>query len=298
MVDVLGRRAHVLYPFLDAYGGIHVLGWLRKSTQRPQTELPPGLQQLFARTAGPLALAAGLAAAVAEHMKDVKEGRSSYPAYKRKNSSVVEVWRDTRLEAFSTLWGFGQSEPALLADFQQQVILLRCLLDDRPYLHLRQPAGEKVADTIQALWQTYCHLNKAGTSVADPKTDRTALYLAGRDIFSDLTERAAGLRQEWHEYKAGLEARDESRPAMPKTLFEIAYEDVTAKAKTIALAAQFGPDWTKNMQMMVDRLREQMRKERRKPQEIEKFVNEAQTTWQHVLNAKDPDAYVKSTNVG
>jgi hypothetical protein len=117
-----------------------------------------------------------------------------------------------------------------------------------------------------------------------------SLRLKERDIFSDLMNSASQLRKEWHGYKGALD-RKGPLPPMPKTLFELAYDDITAKSKTIALAAMYGPYWTKTWAALEKRAREQMLKQRRPAHEIERAASQAHAIWQRVLEAKDPDDF-------
>src|SRR4051812_6058426 len=102
-------------------------------------ETPSTLVEFVNEVMGPGALAVAIAKCVAGYTRDVQNGVVTYPSYKREKASVVEVWRDTRLEALHKLFNFGKSDTYLLSDFVEQPRLLNCLLDEKVYLQWPQP---------------------------------------------------------------------------------------------------------------------------------------------------------------
>jgi hypothetical protein len=99
------------------------------------------------------------------------------------------------------------------------------------------------------------YLDKIGSEVADRETNRHTLRLAKRDIISALTSRAEDIRADWEAFDRGIKSSSELLPEMPRTLFEAMYEDVTAKTKSIALSAVFGPSYEANMRFVEDEIR-------------------------------------------
>jgi hypothetical protein len=262
-----------------------VFGWFKK---KAAPEVPSALRELVDRTLGPMALAVAVADLARDYTRDVQAGRVSYPAHKRKDASVVEVWADTRIEALRCIMGFVQADPIMLCDTREQARLLDKFLNDRPQFSFPQPSGDRYAQTIQAMWQVYVYLDKVGSVVADPDTDRDALKVAGKTILDTLLRRAGELREEWRAFELALQS-GRSLPPRPETLFEAMYADVTAKTKTIALATRFGPDYHSNMKWLVNRVREKLQKERRPTAEIEAAAQEMQRTMDRTMAATDPD---------
>lgn len=217
-----------------------MFNWLKRRA-RPSDEA--AVARLVDGFLGPTLLVTAVGRIVERYFEDVSRGVATFPAYQRKDESVVGVWRDTRIEALRQLWGTEgwKPEAGLLADRTRQSEILACLLDEQPHLAMPQPRGEAKADTIQAMFQVYNYLGQVGSKVADRETDRLTLKVKRhRTVFDDLTDRAAQLRTEWARYPVALNS-DEGDPLnFPKTLFEAMYEDVTAKAKSIALSAIWG----------------------------------------------------------
>ncbi|WP_421707522.1 hypothetical protein [Algihabitans sp.] len=253
--------------------------WLKKKRTAPEG----AVEALAKNWLGPQALAVALAETIRDFVDDVNSGRVEYPAHKRRNDSVVGIWRDLRLEALSHMFNFGRSDPMLLADQRRQAELLRCLLDERPHLQMPQPRGEVVPDTLQAVWQVYLYLDQIGSEVADRETDRATLKLAKKNIFDDLTARAEQLRIGWEAFEGAIKNNNTELPETPETLLEELYQDVTAKTKSIALSAQFGP----NYEAMVKMLEEEVRKRGGD-------VDKARASTQRVMEAKDPDEFAQS----
>jgi hypothetical protein len=254
-----------------------MFGWFKKRQQVPEG----AIEALAKKWLGPQVLAVALAEAVRDYVDEVNSGRAEYPAHRRRNESAVGIWRDLRLEALSHMFNFGGSDPMLLADQRQQVELLRCLLDERPYLEMPQPRGEVVPDTIQAVWQIYLYLDQVGSEVADRETDRATLKLVKRNIFDGLTAAARQLRVSWGAYEEAIRNTGTKELAeMPKTLLEEMYRDVTAKTKSIALSARFGPSYEATIKMLEE--------------EIEKRggdVAKAKASIRRVMEAQDPDEF-------
>lgn len=252
--------------------------WFKKN--RPAYD--ESVEALAKRWLGPQALVVALAEIIRDFVEDVNTGRVQYPAHKRQDSSVVSIWRDLRLEALSHMFNFGRSDPMLLADQRQQLALLRCLLDERPHLEMPQPRGEVIPDTLQAVWQVYLYLDQVGSEVADRETDRATLKLAKRNIFDDLIARAGQMRIGWEKFEAAVKTTDAELPEMPKTLLEELYADVTAKTKSIALSARFGPSYEAGIRYMEEL--------------VEKRGGETakiRVSIDRVLKASDPDEFTQ-----
>lgn len=242
-------------------------GWFKK--RQPDAEVRALAEKLL----GPATLAAALAETVRDYVAAVQAGKLSYPAHRRKGASVVEIWADLRIEALHKMFNFGKADPFLLADQRSQGELLACFLDDRAHLEMPQPRGAVVPDTIQAMWQVYLYLDAAGSEVADRETDRTGLKLEGRSILDRIEAGCAELRERIAALRAGT-----GDGSIPPTMIELLYEDVTAKAKSIALSAKFGPHYEGGIKFVEDQLAKQ-------GDDLTAF----RATVARIMAAKDPD---------
>lgn len=250
-------------------------------------EVPETLQQFIK----PMALLNALTETVSEYSKAVGSGKISSPAYKREGDSVVGIWNDTRLEALSHLWGYGASDVGMLTDYRdrQQEKLLDALFNDKPHLEYpHQPSGDPIHDTLQALFRVYLFLGEAGSAVVDKETDSRFLELKHKNIFSDFEEQAKSLRTSWSDYEKELRG-SKDLPSMPPTVLETLYRDVTKKSKTIALSAQFGPDYHAGMKHFLNVAKEEIAKQEESAETISEQIREIESTLQALMAADDPD---------
>lgn len=244
-------------------------GWLKKKPRQQDDELRALAEQLL----GPQALATALAETVRDYVAAVQAGKLSYPAHRREGANVVEIWADLRIEALHKMFNFGQSDPFLLADQRRQSELLGCFLDGRAHLEMPQPRGAVLPDTIQGMFQVYIYLADAGSEVADRETDRAGLKLEGRSILDRIESECVALRSKIAALRAGT-----GDGTIPPTMIELLYEDVTAKAKSIALSAKFGPNYEGGINFAEDLLAKQ-------GTDVAPF----RASVARVLAAKDPD---------
>jgi hypothetical protein len=259
----------------------HMFGWFKK---KPPPKLSSEMEGLAKRLIGPGALMVAIAEQVGDYTNAVKAGRLSYPAHRRKmgsaRSSVVAIWSDLRNEAMHKMFGFGRADLFLLSDWRHQFDLLNTFLDERPHLEFPQPRGQTESDTLQAIWQVYIYLDAVGSEVGDRETDHAQLKANGRDILTDFTTEAATLRDLWGAHRRAMKAGAEPLPGLPRTMIEILVEDVTAKAKSIALSTVFGPFYESNILYMEELVRKDGR---------EGDLERVKASMARVLAAKDPD---------
>jgi len=262
-----------------------IFSWLKKK-KTPRSEEIPGVLKQFME---PMALATVLAETISNYAGAVKAGKVSSPAYERKGDSVVGIWSDTRIEALHHLWGYGASDAMLLAEHRQQKKLLNEFFEGKPQFEFpHQPSYDPIHDTLQALFQVYLFLSKAGTAVADKDTDSTSLKLANKNIFNEFEEQAKTLKVSWNAFEKALN-NSIDLPTMPSTLLELLYKDVTKKSKGIALSAQFGPNYEAGIQYLVKIVEKQMKEQGSSEHSIKEEIQKIQNMMMKVLEADDPD---------
>jgi hypothetical protein len=226
-----------------------MLGWFKKKKQAP--ELSTEEKLLSHPIIGSAIRARWIAKLVEKYIAEVNTGEVEYPAIQRKDASIPRLWNDTRLEAFHKMFNFGQCDLMLLADIHQQLPLLNIFMDERPHLEMPQPRGEAFADTLQGVGQLYLYLGEVGGILADPATDAAALKSCKRDILSNFSEQAEVLRAGWYSYDRSMRDPKFAVTEQPRTVFEILWEDVTAKTKSIAISKVFGPMHESGIQNMI-----------------------------------------------
>lgn len=218
--------------------------------KKPKATIPPELKALFERTTKGMSWAAALADVAAQHAKNIKAGRSPFPVMEAEDVTTVTRWHHLRLEACLGAVRYGQGSLGNLADFQTQRAALAALLDQRAHLQFPQPSGDAMAHSVQGMWQAYLYLGEAGTKVADPTTDR--FLLRGRSITDELEREARVAQRWWSEHGDGPEALG---PDMPPTLFELFFDDLNRKSKSIVLTKLLGPDHAKGGAEFVEEMR-------------------------------------------
>ncbi len=254
-----------------------MLGWFKRRKIEAYT---PELRALTERLIGPQAQAVAIAECVREYVDAVQARKVEYPAHRRKNASVLELWTHVRLEAMQKMFNFGQADLMSLADMRQQLTLLNCLLDERPHLQMPQPRGEPIADTLQGVWQVYVYLSSVGGELADNATDRHVLKTRKRDILSDFTEKATTLRSQWQAFDRAIKDKSKTLPDIPDTIIGVLWADVTAKTKSIAMSKVFGPMQEGGMRYMLKLLAEKA---------SEKEVKELEASFARLRAAKEPE---------
>ena len=223
--------------------------------KRKRPPLNPELDGVLDQFIGSRSLAVAIAETVKAYTLEVQAGRVSVPAHRHTDVSALEIWRNLRMETFAFLFNHGTADLFLLSEHERQREVLDCFLEERPHLEMPQPRGQPIPDTLQAVWRAYMHLDSAGSEVCDKETDRQTLRLEGRSILDDLSGKAEALRQGWRAFAARHAVVGEP-PSMPGTMIEAVYEDLTAKTKSIALSAKFGPNPKATIKWLVDRMKE------------------------------------------
>lgn len=250
--------------------------WLKRRRVRQEEQL----RALTSSLLGPMALAVALGETIQSYTRQVQRGHTTMPAHRRGTASVIEIWRDLRLEAFSQMYNFGYSNPPVLADLGRPREPLDMFLDEKPHLEMPQPRGTELADTIQGLSRAYQYLGEVGTEVCDQMTDRYALKKSGKSLLHEIEVSARELRENWTSYLAPGAQHSQD---LPGTFFQAAFADVTAKTKSVALSAIFGPNHQEGIAHAISVA-------------VEAGASEetARASVDRVLSAMDPDEFFKS----
>jgi hypothetical protein len=220
---------------------------MRRWFKKKNASLSEDLRRSATKFIAPQALAVAIAETVSNYTDDVAANRIAYPAHRRKNASVVEIWRDLRLEALHKLFNFGKTDIYLLAEHRRQLEILRCFLDEGVHPKTVQQGSDSITDTLQAISGVYAYLTAAGSEVADRETDFNRLKLKKALITDKLMETARTTKEDWADFERAISSPNEALPSLPLTMLEVIYKDITEKAKSIALSAVFGPSYEAGM---------------------------------------------------
>src|SRR4051812_36058348 len=101
----------------------------------------------------PLIKVTAVSEVISDYLKDIEAGTKAVPAHKRADASVGDLWRGIRIEALRQLWGFGKSDPGLLAEPTKQLMILTYLYKHELYLKPFAPTGDPVRDSLQSIFQ-------------------------------------------------------------------------------------------------------------------------------------------------
>jgi hypothetical protein len=262
-----------------------MFSWFKKKRQKQETAVPESVKE-FIRSKS---LAVAIAEAIADFAEEVQNGKISTPAYLQQKSSVVDIWKDTRLEALWLLWDHGASDVMILADPPTQKQVLDVFFEEKPQFEFpHQPSNDPVQDTLQALFKVYLYLNEAGSAVMNLETDRNTLKIKGKTILDEFERNAEQLRIRWNHFDDAIHASGDL-PPMPNTILEVLYRDVTEKSKTIALTAKFGPNYKAYIMDLEHSTRRVLEKKGAPEDIINEQIRYIQKTTQILLSAHDPD---------
>jgi len=214
------------------------------------------------------------------------------PAYMRStNDSLANIWRDTRIEALAHLWKFGRksmprSEPALLASEPEQLKMLSVLstFDSDP--EIRKEHGIKYTQTAWAISSVYGYLERArwrnGCTDGSAELD-----------FREFAKAAAVLQEKWRGFEqakaALLDGQTNEWPEMPPFLVQLLFDDVTAKAKTVALANVWTAQWESSYELFEANLRDELTEQGLSSEDVETRMIRVRQAWRRLVRARDPD---------
>lgn len=213
-----------------------MFGFFRRD--RAQKPVPPHLKDLADRMIGPIAMATAVAQVTAEHAEHARNGEAPFPVMKAAKIPTLQVWHHLRLECFMVSVRYGEGSLVELADVGNQPAALAAFLDQKAHLEFPQPSGDRLAQSVQGMWQAYLYLMEVGRDVADPATDLFQLRARGSSVLADVEEGARRSKDWW---------ASNSGEQLAPTLFSLFLDDINAKTKSVALSALLGPDHDKGI---------------------------------------------------
>ena len=217
--------------------------------------------------------------------------RFAYTRYGGDNFNVADIWRDLRIDALAGLWIFGSKtfhppEPNLLASEDEQLNMLSFLSSYNTEEPCRYVARDKYLATTLAIGLVYDLLERARRYIGIPGG-------SAEFEFGEFMRNASVLGEQWRGFekaKAALLAEEQDEwPEMPPFLVQVLFDDVTAKAKPIALAAVWTENWESSYKLYEAEFREELVEESLPTSEIEKNISRVQEAWQRLIQARDPD---------
>lgn len=277
------------------------MSWFSKSKSSDENIPSEEADEFILRLMGPVAKLTALSTIIAAYSKEIKKGRVSAPAYKRKDGSdgPAVVWRDTRLEAMAILWQYGLTGEIiiLIAKPLEQSKLLESFIKEKPHLEFpHQPNGVPSHDIWQAIFQIYLYLGKISDELGDlvstkgrkPKNISLTEMLQNHEnekkinIFSDFENQAEVLYKQWANYSDWTADR-------PQTIFDILFDDVTNKSKMIALGAYFGPYYLDSIPDFKSILSNRLKEDGGTVKDINHALNVFDKNINALISAKDCD---------
>ena len=294
-----------------------MLGWFKK---KKIEEVPLEVKSFFNKYLGPTLLVAKVAKNISKYFKDVEDGVISFPAYKRKDSSVLQVWIDTRLELLQCLWTcYDNFNPIDLAEQRKQKELL-AYINEADLKYVREGVGlgkytltatnpsKELKDMINVIIMMYeTSLNISNKICVYVEVDKAMGHkpelkigigsLLTRDSIQEL-ESTMGIKDflveankisvDWLSYLNKL-GSNEQLPSYPKTVFEIIFEDITKKSKIIALTAIWGPYYMANFMSVVKEFKGKGIEKGLSSEKAEKL----QESFDYLINAKNPEEVIE-----
>ncbi len=168
------------------------------------------------------------------------------PAVRRKEDSILDIWDSTRFEAMANLWATPGFELSLISDAKNHG------KRNQPIFHIDLRAdysGDEtdVGRTCLAIRHVYDYLAAVGEEVFDPQSAPSKLKLHGKRVFDTFVQQVRANEADWDKFQFDQAGGHEIQ-AVPQTIFEILWRDVTRVSKNIAICAKFGPDFQSGVQ--------------------------------------------------
>jgi hypothetical protein len=219
------------------------------------------------------------AIAVSESAAEYFCAQSNMPIskFRDRESSVMEIWIGTRLEAISRLWNFGAAKPELIINPETHPRLLDAIIEIRPFLPLREVTGDEIQDSISSICRVYDYLDQLDRDLAVPFGSLLDDVPGSISRYASFVLEMQKLHPKWQAFQFALRSKA-TLPDIPETIFISLWRDITFRAKMIALCSQLGPSYMATMAAL-----------RKKVTEANEEASSMDSMFVKILSADDPN---------
>jgi hypothetical protein len=206
------------------------------------------------------------------------------PISKDENATIIDTWIGTRLEAVSQLKNFGAVNLEFITDPSKHPVLLESIVQEADnslsvsFFSSRQATGDAIKDSISAILNVYDYLYELELEFAVP------FRFSFRSISNGSVMKYASFVLQMQKLLLKWQGFDMARawkvtlPDQPETIFVRLWQDITFRAKMIALCSRLGPHyiamWAAARKLVI---------------EGKENSRTSDTVFVKVLSAKDPD---------
>lgn len=210
-----------------------------------------------------------------EHLQNIEQGNTEYPAQKRKSRNVLEIWTFSRIEAFFPFLISKHSNILLLSDLSKQKEILNVWFVEKPHLAFPHSITEnEIEETVKSVFKVYIEMAKIVEEVGADEIGR------GGKLFDSFNEKMKELKNNWD--------NEQDITNLP-LIFDILFEDITSKTKIIALCSVFGPDYSNMMDTLIQHVAESLKQEGKSEKEVNESIEKSRKKFAELLLKKDPD---------
>jgi hypothetical protein len=224
-----------------------------------------------------------LAVAVSEVASEYLRANKNLPICKDRDTTVLDMWIGTRLEAISLLWNCGAANIELIISPSTHPQLLDVIIKRNPFLPSLQPIGDEVEDTMSAIARVYDYLDRLERDVAVPFRSIFQDGLGSISKYASFVLEMQKLQVKWQAFEYAVQHKA-ALPDQPETIFMPLWRDVTFKAKMISLCGMLGPYY-----MAMQAHLRNLAREDQGPVPAQYSLNSLDNTFVKILFADDPD---------
>jgi hypothetical protein len=187
-----------------------------------------------------------LAVTVSEVASEYLRANKNLPICKDRDTTVLDMWIGTRLEAISLLWNCGAANIELIISPSKHPQLLDVIIEEAcnplsvAFFLPRETTGDEIKDSISAILRVYDYLYQLENDVAVPFRPMSEGEPGSRSRYASFLLEMQKLQVKWQGFKYAVQ-HNAYLPDQPETIFMPLWRDVTFRAKMIALCGQFGP---------------------------------------------------------
>ena len=244
------------------------------------------------------------AAAVFRVVKEYLANEKNLPISRDENTTVIDRWIGTRLEAISQLQNFGAVKLELITDPNKHPLLLESLVHEAgnsmsvAFFSPRKATGDAIKDAISAILNVYDYLNGLEVELAIPFRFQLRESVSNGSVlrYSGLVLEMQRLLLKWQAFQIATEWKNAPagvvRPEQPETIFMRLWRDVTFRTKMIAICSRWGPNYLASFAAACKLAADRDRLEGRYD---ELAAVEAHDRFVKILSADDPDGLQRTS---
>ena len=175
------------------------------------------------------------------------------------------------------MWNFGAAKLELIINPETHPRLLDAIIENQPFLRLREVTGDEIRDSISAICRVYDYLDQLERDLAVPFRSLSEDGPGSISRYASFVLEMQKLQPKWQAFQFALHSKA-PLPDIPETIFISLWRDITFRAKMIALCSQLGPSYMATMAAL-----------RKKVREVNEDSGSTDSMFVKILSADDPN---------